>query len=610
MYLPDLINVRTAQEVTDIFFGYSANNAGAGYFKDTKNLTSDNFPVMSQRDIRTHIRNIDKPNGMYASDGIAWADGTKLFYNGLEIDVTLEDSEKTFVRMGAYLCIFPDKIVYNTKTDEIINMENSYTTIGDVTFEPCDADGASITYLSNTDVEDPLYTPTDGDYWLKDGSALMRYSAILSMWQPVPTAYIRIKETIDNVDNVHFNDGFKKGDVVEFTCETLSQFNGTFTLYDVSDDGIYMIIAGVSDQVIIGAPDTLMIARTVPDMDYVCEQDNRLWGCSSENHEIYACKLGDPTNWRTYLGLANDAYAVTVGSPGDFTGCISHRGYVLFFKEECIHKIYGSMPSNYQIMDVKYRGVEKGSEKSLCIINEVLYYKARDCVCAFDGSISGSISDALGNAIYHDAAAGKCRDRYIINMADEKYVRYTFTYDTEKNIWMKLDEENIKAFANDSGALYFMTDKAIKLVQKEYATEMIFPSSNILHTYEGETEYTELYPGLTDPAIYPSSGNTGVSEGDVSWMATTHDIGMEYTGSKYVSRIVLRLSCEKEFNVDVMYDSDGIWENILKVTGTGKKSVSIPVRLRRCDHCALKFYGTGDVKLYSMAKTIESGGLT
>ena len=34
--------------------------------------------------------------------------------------------------------------------------------------------------------------------------------------------------------------------------------------------------------------------RRVPDLDYVTECDNRVWGCSSKENVIYACKLGRP----------------------------------------------------------------------------------------------------------------------------------------------------------------------------------------------------------------------------------------------------------------------------------------------------------------------------
>lgn len=86
------------------------------------------------------------------------------------------------------------------------------------------------------------------------------------------------------------------------------------------------------------------LERRVPDMDYLTECDNRVWGCSNKENVIYACKLGDPTNWFSYRGIAADSYAVTVGSDGAFTGAATCMGYALFFKENTLHKLYGSKP--------------------------------------------------------------------------------------------------------------------------------------------------------------------------------------------------------------------------------------------------------------------------
>lgn len=74
------------------------------------------------------------------------------------------------------------------------------------------------------------------------------------------------------------------------------------------------------------------LERKAPKLDYVVECNNRLWGCSSEENEIYACKLGDATNWNCFAGLATDSYTVSVGSDGPFTGAAVQLGYVLFLR--------------------------------------------------------------------------------------------------------------------------------------------------------------------------------------------------------------------------------------------------------------------------------------
>ena len=58
----------------------------------------------------------------------------------------------------------------------------------------------------------------------------------------------------------------------------------------------------------------------------------------------------------------------------------------------------------------------------------------------------------------------------------------------------------------------------------------------------------------------------------------------------------------------IEYDSDGDWiEQGTYVGGDVVKTINIPVVPRRCDHMRLKLSGTGDVKIYSIARYFEGG---
>ena len=99
-------------------------------------------------------------------------------------------------------------------------------------------------------------------------------------------------------------------------------------------------------------------------------------------NELYACALGDFRNWNRFLGVSTDSYFVSLGSDGPFTGAIAQGGHPLFFKERCLHKVYGQIPANFQVQTNMCRGVQKGCEKSLAIVDEVLYYKSFSGICA------------------------------------------------------------------------------------------------------------------------------------------------------------------------------------------------------------------------------------
>ena len=78
---------------------------------------------------------------------------------------------------------------------------------------------------------------------------------------------------------------------------------------------------------------------------------------------------------------------------------------------------------------------------------------------------------------------------------------------------------------------------------------------------------------------------------------------------KYLSRFNLRLYMEEGAQLDVylMYDSGGEWVRQGRVKMKGTRTVTLPVRPRRCDHLRMKLVGKGEVRLYSIAKILTMG---
>ena len=56
------------------------------------------------------------------------------------------------------------------------------------------------------------------------------------------------------------------------------------------------------------------------------------------------------------------------------------------------------MTDKRQLSSLRCRGVAKGAARSLCVINETLYYLSPDGVMAWDGSIPTKVSTALDPA--------------------------------------------------------------------------------------------------------------------------------------------------------------------------------------------------------------------
>lgn len=571
-YLPTLSDnsKNKNREMIGQFGGYNHNlRIPNNDFWDMENMSSDAYPLITPREPRGIVRTFTKPNGLFAHERLCWIDGTDFYYDG-EIRGTVEDSPKQLVGMGAYILIWPDKKYFNTSTGEFGSLANSVTTSGTVSITLTRLDGTAYTDYTVSDTAPA--NPEDGDLWIDTSESphvLKQFSTSYGMWSSIPTTYVKIAAA-------GIGEGFAEYDGVTISGMENEALNGEFILYGAADD--YIIVTAIIDAVATQSG-AVVVERKIPDMDYVTESNNRVWGCSSANHEIYACVLGDPKNWYRYLGVATDSYAVTVGTPGDFTGCITHLGYVLFFKEDVIHKIYGNKPSNYQLTDTISRGVEKGSEKSLVIVNETLYYKSRQDVCAFNSALPASISEQLGEVQYHDAVAGARGSKYFISMRDEKNVPAMFVYDESRGLWHKEDKVYASYFAALGSELYFIN-----------------ADDNCLYSVGGTLE--------------PYADNTAGIENQIRWYVQTGDIGLDSPDNKYISKLQVRLDVNAKslVRIELQYDQDyDNWEEKYRTSINNRRSFTVPIIPRRCDTMRMRISGYGDCVIYSIAKTIEQG---
>ena len=575
MFLPKLNNIATQRDVVEVFKGYNHNlRIGDGEFYDMKNLTSTHYPVLSPRSKRGTYLTATSPQGMIAKDALCYVDGAEFVINEYRIDMGLNDEPKQLISMGAYVIIMPDKKYINTLdyTDKG-DIEAEFVTTNDVTFSLCKIDGADYENIEDTEPEDPK----NMDLWLDTSSAphsLKQYSETSKAWVTVATTYIKISSP-------GIGTAFKKYDGVTISgikSEALQSLNANMVLWECKDD--YIVVIGLLDAVTMQTVDegAITISRKMPEMDFIIESENRLWGCrygisinGAVVNEIYSCKLGDFKNWNCFMQLSTDSYVASCGTDGQFTGAITHLGYPLFFKENCVHKVYGNYPANFQIQTTACRGVQKGCSASLAIVNEVLYYKSRNAVCAYDGSLPVEMSAALGDIAYSDAVACSFGNKYYISMKDTSNEYNLFVYDTSKGLWHKEDNLAVKHFCSCRNELYF--------IEKD---------SSVIRTMFG-------------------SGT--VDTDSVKWMAETGIFGMYTPDKKYISKINVRMSLGigTKLYIYAQYDSCGEWEQLSSMTSTSLRSFSIPIRPKRCDHFRLRIVGEGDAKIYSITKTLEQG---
>ena len=580
MRFPQLKELPTTREMVDVFRGYNHNlRISNGEFFNMKNMTSDDYPVLSPRGKRGVYAKPASPQGLIAKESLCYVDGTDFVMGANRINMNLsteiKDNPKQLISMGAYVIIMPDKKYINTANpSDRGDIEATFEANDEITFSLSRADGSAYE-VSYTQTEAPE-NPTSTTLWLDTSTtpnSLKQWSESSGMWVSIATTYIKIQCTGIGKDFEVYDGVTISG--LKGQSEQIAALEGAAIIYDVHDD--YIIVVGILNKTETIQTD-MVIKRTMPVMDFVIEANNRLWGCRyglDENGEfvnrLYASKLGDFKNWNCYMGLSTDSYYANVGTDGYFTGAVTHLGAALFFKENVLHKVYGSFPAEFTVQDTVCRGVQNGCHYSMAIVNEILYYKARHGVCAYDGSLPVEVSYVLGNERYYDAVGGSHGNKYYICMADINDNWNLFVYDTAKGLWHREDDLQATHFVSYKGELYCVDAKNL----------------NIITLLGSGEEY----------------------EDEVEWMVETGELGITSPDMKYISRIILRVKLDvgSEMNIYAQYDMSDEWLQVCHIRGTDLRSFSIPIRPRRCDFMRLKIEAKGMGKIYAMTKTIEQG---
>lgn len=374
MLIPDLPAPAVTRDSTTIFAGLRLSGRPAdGEFVRTENLSTDRYPLLAPRRPRAVAAALTDPGGLIEKDALGYvADGT-LYFAGAPTPLTgLTAGKKQLVGMGAYICVFPDKKFYNTAdSSDYGSMDAEFVLTGTVSLAPCRYDG-SLYSTEPTSSDSAPENPENDALWLDTGSGaapvLRQYSAALDTWAEVATPCTRV--TLTSQGSVPAL--FAQYDGVSVAGLPLDELNGEKLIYALggasgsAPESDYLVLSGVCPASADYEGVTVSVARRVPDMDYVCQCRNRLWGCRYGNdgaqnlNEIYCCALGDFKNWSQYLGLSTDSWRASVGSDGAFTGAAGYLGQPVFFKENCIHRVTVSAAGAHTVGETALPGRPEG----------------------------------------------------------------------------------------------------------------------------------------------------------------------------------------------------------------------------------------------------------
>lgn len=565
------------RSITADFRGLNLSQGiGDGEWAWMQNMDTREYPAVARRQKRVHVATLNKPNGLCATDRLCFVDGVKFYYNGFYYG-DVEDSEKTLVPMGAKIAIFPDKKLFDTTTFSFTDMEQKNVSSGTVSVTLAKGDGTP--YGEYTEGGTAPENPENGQLWLDtsgDAPVMKTWSEAQGLWVAEATTYVLVSAT-------GLGQGLKALDGVTVSGLEEAGLNGDWILTDAGPD--YILFTGILQKTLTQTGE-VRVERTCPEMDFVVEKDNRLWGCSSADHEIYCCKLGDPTNWRAYQGVATDSYAVTVGTPGPFTGAAVSGSAVIFFKENCLHRVYGTQPSNFTVYVDNLRGVQQGCHKSAVRVNEYLYYKSVFDVCVYADSEVSGISAALGTESYKNAVAGVCGNRLYLSMEDQEGAWQLLVYDTAAGVWTREDGTHALGFASCLTETFMLRadGELYALLPGEYNKDFFMVGS----------DYTVYAQEETDE--------------EVSWELRTGEILRELPDHKYIGKIQLYLELDPGARAEVALRRDGgAWEKVQELSGGDQRRCTLPIYPRRCDRMEIRLTGVGHARLVNWSKYVGYG---
>ncbi len=550
-------------------------------------------------------------------DGYALiTEGGELVVNGKQLRAgsPKADTKRFLVPFGRSFMILPDGILYTPADDgtwQFQSVENTFAASG-ATVCACEADG---TEIDATFSDIAPENPENGTAWADTSGA----TTVLRYWSAAQNTWVQATSLYMKIATEGIGHGFRQGDVVELDGFSVKELNGSFELIAVQDD--FLVVVCVSLCADYEQTEPFTVSRSMPVLDFCVQHNNRLWGCrKGRNHkgdyvnEIYASKLGDPLNWFCYQGISTDSYAVSIASPGEFTGVGTTTDAVVFFKSDSVSAVYGSAPSDFTVTTFQCEGVQPGSAKSVVTVNGAIYYKSSNGVYVFSGYQPYCVSDAL-TAKYTNAAAACAGDKYYVRMTDGNNEDKLFVYDTLLHIWVR---ENCM-----QNCLLFSKNNAVYLVsQAEFSESINMGDSQITLLSFVEVcmyVYDLTAPDCVDLTLLPRSESDSVqilscsykTEAEVqniSFIAESGDLGLLTPDHKRTSLLQIRVRMEKgsALKVSAQYDG-GAWVQLHEtIAGKHIDSVCLPVACRRCDRMRIRLEGYGNVTVYGITRTTEN----
>lgn len=555
---------------TSAFFGLNrTESAGEGEFSDCLNLSTEHYPCLAPRKSRNEytingsIKNIqsviapkytsdeDIDGFTGVADGAFWYRDVRVPFE--EEDMQIPESDNICLAdFNGYIIIAPvmyyfsylpnsegviDPVVKKMEKG-IADIEVTLYSSGDI-----DADGAVVNYLK-ADSSDAWEMFSSGD------------AVILSGFE----GDMAVNNTAE-IDSI-----YKVADEKTPISCVVEKIDGRKMYIQMyNNKGVALNLMN-GESVANEAEAVISVRIPIPEMNWVCVHNNRLWGTNPNGELIYASKIGDPFNFNTFAGLTSDSWYSQVGTKGGFVGLASYRDNIVAFKRDYIHHVYGDKPINYaipkQLSDCGCIDIRSAIE-----IGSVLYFMGYNGFYAYTGGQPEIISDKLARR-YKSAVAMSDGIRYIVSAVDEEGVCELLTYDPRYNVWLKEDDLRVVS--------------SLKWHNKLYAA--------------CKNEMVSLY----------QENNSD----DVGFMMATGRITEDVIDEKGINEIFIVADIkDKSGRIDVYTDGEEqgmkLWGSITK---RGYRASRVPVKLIRGDAYRIILKGKGNVIVHRIERCVSQGG--
>lgn len=477
-----------------------------GDLRDSMNVSARRWPYLTTRKGRVKQAAYSKATALTAWEKLVAVQGTSLLYDGKTVG-KVTAGKKQFAVVNTKMVIWPDKVYLDINDKKVKPLAATVT-------------GSKATFTKN--------------------------KMTVAGWPDLRKL-------------------FRAGDGVELSgCETQKSNNKHFVIKGVSATAI-----SVADETFTEAEEasaSITLARKIPELDFICESENRLWGCNSKTQTIYASALGDPTNFNVFEGVATDSYAVAVGTDGKFTGCCKLASSVLFWKETKLHKMLGGFPAEYALYTYEMEGLQDGCHKSQQVINDTLFYKGPHGVYAYSGGTPSLISENFGEKDFSGAVAGNDGDSYYLSVKDGGAYRL-MVYETKTGMWVLEDGTEAVDFARLGRKLYML---------------------------DGNGD-VYLLDGEKTPQTQP-------------WMVQLAPMYETLNGKKAYSKLLLRLELPLGSYVIAKMRCDGKpWRECGRVIGREFNVTTMRLVANRCDKFELRLEGKGPCTILGLSREFIVG---